>query len=336
MNKEKLLTLIQSPYITEKSSAAGELNQVVFKHIDETDRLGKDSFEDFIEEIKTNCESSIENLRGDLNDINKVIISLLNKNTTEYKESLESKIKNLQEDLASHIANKPANPFPDATPENGEDNAPDENYKKLKEEEKKLQDAKDLELQYLEKLEIVNGKLIDLEQIKFRFKEEQVRIKSFRESEIQYLEKYGLEINDIFPAPTINLVPIEGKISSFEKDKLAYQLELGKIEYTDEHTELFENKESLLHNKIVSIQKNYDLLSNSLDEKQKLVELYNASLQEWKTRKAAIEGEEDNPRAGTLTYYRNELKYIAESLPQKITEFKSKRKEVTASIFIRD
>ena len=31
MNKEKLLTLIQSPYITEKSSAASELNQVVFK-----------------------------------------------------------------------------------------------------------------------------------------------------------------------------------------------------------------------------------------------------------------------------------------------------------------
>jgi large subunit ribosomal protein L23 len=31
MNKEKLLTLIQSPYITEKSSAAGELNPVVFK-----------------------------------------------------------------------------------------------------------------------------------------------------------------------------------------------------------------------------------------------------------------------------------------------------------------
>ena len=31
MNKEKLLTLIQFPYITEKSTAAGELNQVVFK-----------------------------------------------------------------------------------------------------------------------------------------------------------------------------------------------------------------------------------------------------------------------------------------------------------------
>ena len=31
MNKEKLLTLIHSPYITEKASSIGSLNQVVFK-----------------------------------------------------------------------------------------------------------------------------------------------------------------------------------------------------------------------------------------------------------------------------------------------------------------
>ena len=31
MNQEKLLTLIQAPYVTEKSAAAGELNQVVFQ-----------------------------------------------------------------------------------------------------------------------------------------------------------------------------------------------------------------------------------------------------------------------------------------------------------------
>ena len=31
MNKEKLLTLIRSPYITEKASSLGTMNQVVFK-----------------------------------------------------------------------------------------------------------------------------------------------------------------------------------------------------------------------------------------------------------------------------------------------------------------
>ena len=31
MNKEKLLTLIHSPYITEKASSLGSMNQVIFK-----------------------------------------------------------------------------------------------------------------------------------------------------------------------------------------------------------------------------------------------------------------------------------------------------------------
>ena len=31
MNKEKLLTLIHSPYITEKATSIGSLNQIVFK-----------------------------------------------------------------------------------------------------------------------------------------------------------------------------------------------------------------------------------------------------------------------------------------------------------------
>ena len=31
MNKEKLLTLIHSPYITEKATFVGDLNQVIFK-----------------------------------------------------------------------------------------------------------------------------------------------------------------------------------------------------------------------------------------------------------------------------------------------------------------
>ena len=31
MNKEKLLTLIHSPYITEKATSVGSMNQIVFK-----------------------------------------------------------------------------------------------------------------------------------------------------------------------------------------------------------------------------------------------------------------------------------------------------------------
>lgn len=337
--EEKVKYLPQSYFeelcneIDDNENFIRELNQVVFKHIDETDRLGKDSFEDFIEEIKTNCESSIETLRGELDDINHDIINLLNRNTTEHKENIESKIKNLKEDLDSHIENKPIDPFPDDTEESDKNEEAGENYKKLKAEESKLQEAKEIESQYLDKLENLNRNLIELGQIKFRFKEERNQIKSFRESEVEHLQRYGLEIDDIFPKPTINLVPIEQKITSLEKDKLKYQLELGKVEYTEEYNDLFENVENLLWSKIENIQKDYEVLSNSLDEKQRFIEAYSVSLKNWEIRKVAIEGEEENPRAGTLKYYVNELKSISDVLPEKIREYKGIRRKIAANIF---
>ncbi|MBG6131629.1 ABC-type lipoprotein export system ATPase subunit [Aquimarina sp. EL_43] len=343
--EEKVKYLPQSYFedlcneIDDNENFIKELNQVVFKHIDETDRLGKDSFEDFIEEVKTNCESSIKTLRDDLNDINCDIVNLLKRDTTEHKESIESKIKNLKEDLDSHITSKPVNPFSEEDKDDekgGEDKEGgknDENYKKLKEEEKKLQDAREVESQYLDRLEILNSDLIELKQVKFRFKEEQDRIESFRQSEIEFLKKYALNIDNIFPKPTINLVPIEQKISSLEKEKLKLQLELGKVEYTQEHSDLFETVKSLLWLKIEKIQENYELLSNSLDEKQKLIEGYNASLKDWELRKIIIEGEDENPRAGTLKYYEQEIKNIAEILPERLIEYKGIRKEIAAKIY---
>jgi len=60
MNKEKLLTLIQSPYITEKSSAAGELNQVVFKVALSANKLEiKKAVESFYGVTVTNVNTSV-------------------------------------------------------------------------------------------------------------------------------------------------------------------------------------------------------------------------------------------------------------------------------------
>ena len=319
--------------IDDNENFIRELNQVVFKHIEETDRLGKDSFEDFLEEIKSNCESSIEALRGDLNDINYDIVNLLRKNTDEHKKNIESKIKNLNDDLNSHLKNKPKHPYPVDEEQNEENNDTDENYKKLKKEEEKLENAKTNKSKYLDELETVNENLIDLEQIKFRFEEEQKRINSFRKSEIEYLEKYNLKIDEIFPNPTFNLFTIQQKIDLLKKDKLKCQLELGKIEFTQDHTDIVKNRENLLWIKTDRIQKKYKELSNLLNEKQKRVEEYNTSLKDWNLRKLSIEGDEENPRPRTLKYYEKELTNIDNYYPKKLKEYKTIRNKITSSIY---
>ena len=61
MNKEKLLTLIHSPYITEKSTSVGSMNQVVFK-VDlsasklEIKKAGEDLFDVKVDSVTTSTQ----------------------------------------------------------------------------------------------------------------------------------------------------------------------------------------------------------------------------------------------------------------------------------------
>ena len=61
INKEKLLTFIQSPYITEKATSVGSLNQVVFK-VDlsasksEIKKAGEDLFDVKVESVTTSTQ----------------------------------------------------------------------------------------------------------------------------------------------------------------------------------------------------------------------------------------------------------------------------------------
>lgn len=311
-----------------------ELNQVVFKHIDETDRLGKNTFDEFIEEKKMNSEETIKTLRNELYDINSKIIDLQQKNTEDYKKGIESKIKNLSEDLKSHIENKPNNPFPDEVNDNNNPEEASENYKKLKEAEKQLNASLETEQTYLRNLESVNNDLVQLNQIRHRFESEKGRVKSFRDSEEQLLKSFNINIDEIYPQSIINLVPINKLIEKKGKEKLTLQLHLGKIELSEvDHTNLFKEGEVLLVDKILLEREAYNTISKSLDATQKAKEDFNNDLIKWEKVKTDIEGEKENPRVGTLRYYQELLKYNKDQLQLDISTKKLQRKELSEKIY---
>lgn len=312
-----------------------ELNQVVFKHIDSTDRLGKNTFDEFINEKKRNSEITIEALRDKLSSVNTQMVSLQSKDTDEYKKSIESKIKNKKEELASHITNMPKDPFPDDSSEKGtEAEDQDENYKKLKEVESKLTASKKLRQEYLDSLELINGELTELNQLKYRFKSENERVDAFREAEKPILEVYGISIEDLYPKSKINLVPIEKVISKKENDKLRLQIHLGKVSFSEEdHTELLKEGETLLINLISSQELEYKTLSDSLDATQKAKEDYKNALTKWQTERREIEGDAENPSTGTLNFYLIDLKYIEEKLSMDIGAKKLERRSLAEKIY---
>lgn len=323
--------------IDDNENFKKEINQVVFKHIDKTERLGKGSFDDFIEEKKKNAESTIDTLRDDLNQINLGIVNLQKKKTEENKKNLTSKIDNLETDLKSHLQNKPINPFPDSTEdseseENGEETS--DNYKKLKEVEKSLQSLQKQQEENSKDLETLNSQLLDLQQIRHRFESESERITVFKSSEQKLLDEYSINIEEVYPIQNINLVPVDKVITEKENSKTKKELHLGKVAYSEqEHASLIKSDTPLLFSQMNELQSQYDELAKSLDETQKMKEDYNSALIEWERKKNEIEGDKDNPAIDTLEFYKKELKYIEEVLSVEISTEKNKRKIITEKIY---
>lgn len=338
--EEKVKYLPQSYFedlcneIDNNQNFINELNQVVFKHIDVTDRLGKNTFDEFIEEKKKSSEETIRTLRDELYDINSKIVDLQHKNTEDYKKGIESKIKNLEEDLKSHIESEPKNPFPEERDDTKDSEESSKNYKKLKEAEKELNASLELEEKFLNELEEINNDLVQLNQIKHRFESEKDRVTSFRDNEKEELKSFNINVDEVYPKPTFNIVPIDKFLEKKKKDKLLLQLHLGKIDFSDEeHKTLFKEDEKLLIEEIKGQKEIYKTISKSLDATQKAREDYNNDVIKWQKTKVDIEGEIENPKAGTLNYFKKELQYNEKQLPLDIANIKTERKEVSEKIY---
>lgn len=341
--EEKVKYLPQSYFedlcneIDDNENFKKEINQVVFTHLDETERLGKPTFDEFIELKKRNAEETIESFRSSLSSINQEIIELQKKDTPEYKKSLESKIATINDEIRIHRENKPLNPFPDEdeeTDDQKKDGEKGENYKKLQEADIDFNVLKAEEDVFIEQLIEVNSDLTDLTQIRHRLKSESERVYEFRIEESANLVNYNISIDDVYPSPKFNFVPIDKVIADKQNEKLILELQLGKIIYDEEeHKTIFPDSQLLLIKKIEKITALIDGLSKTLDAKEKEQESYKRQLAQWERTIKEKEGDWENPSPGTLKYFNNELAFILEELSEQIEGKKKERIEVTINIY---
>lgn len=311
-----------------------ELNQVVFKHIDKSDRLGKTSFDSFIQEKKKNSENTIEGLRIKLSDINDTLINLQIKDSEDYKKNLNSKIQNLENDLKSHIEAKPKNPFPESDEDIKANDEGNENYRKLEASKKKLDTLKEESEKLEEKLAILIKELEELDQLRYRFEKEGERVNEFKRIESDELSKYDINISDVYPSVTLNLKPILDVEATKKRQLLEIELQIGrKLFDISVHSEIISDKNNLLHEKIKLENEVYKGLAKSLDTTQKAKEAFKTELKNWEKRQKEINGDKDNPNAGTLNYFKKQLKYINENLEKDIQEGKEVRKSIAEDIY---
>ena len=92
----------------QQSEFQRELRKVIFSHIGDAERLGKESLDELIEYKTEELTAQLAAQRQEISRLNAELVKLETKGTADYAAQLDAKLKLKQKELEAHDANKPA------------------------------------------------------------------------------------------------------------------------------------------------------------------------------------------------------------------------------------
>ncbi len=301
----------------ENNKFENELKKVIFSHVGQEDRLGKNSLDELIEQNSSTIMQSIGIIKNEITNLNKKIIKLENQYKQSYIKKIEENINNKHQELEIHENSKPKEEkIPADTPEiQAQLNLITTNINELNESKDLLIKEIELTQENLNKNKINIAATKSLNEKLDNFEKQYEIIKSGIFDELKLL---NLNQDSIITLK-VERVPIKDLQNDFDKEniKLMQQLSLSN--------------ESSLVNKQKKIEAEIINLQNKLNEPNKKYQVYLSSLKQWELTKTNIIGDKEKP--DTLLYYQNELDYINDTLPIDLKTLIENREQKTREIY---
>ena len=304
-----------------------EIENVVFSHVEETERIGKATFKD-LQELKTlRIKDETSLLKTKLRRLNIKIIDLEEQESPMHRKKLEGELRVKKEELDSLESTKP-----------DEVNKPDEES----EEQKELSDGIERLGLRKDELESEERKLVeDLTQKKRRLQKLETLLQSVllleRHIERQKSEMgtvcddLGIDIDQIVSS-RVDVKPVTDQIDIVKTEIQRLENDSNLKFAVDAEPEIFENLPDL-RAAIRYRVKQIDDLRDKLGTPQRKYQSYLEKLDEWNAQKNNILGSADDPKPGTIKYLEKEIAYIDNELNEEVSQAREKRKEIVKDIF---
>lgn len=302
---EKICTQIGE---IDESDFDRELKKVIFSHVSNADRLGKDKLDDLIKYHTSEYDKKIRTLKEELHQINEQIEELEKQNQQEHKDKINNLLSQKKNEIEVHKKSKPV-----------EVTKPENDLSKQKEISKTNEKINNLEKE-LPKIEVdieeaikeqnkqadlisITNKLID------RLDNLDRSVQNFKKDSEDELSKIGVPIESIVKI-SINRKPLDDKRKVFLEAKKKAEWALNKL------------RDGSPAYKKQSIESELKDLKNKLDEPNRKYQAYKADLISWTKQMKALEGDEMTPES--LDYYQKQLDDI-KKIPGKLDEKHSRR-----------
>jgi len=300
----------------EETEFDKELKNIIFSHIDESNRLGMSSLEELIKFKTSQAEEKRFNLRKELHEINSKIVALEEMSQPEYKIKLINLLAKQKEELDAHDRSKPLEvKRPENDPEKQaymqyitnqiEKSNVELNICKLDFDNKKHHSSQ-LNI-LISQADILIGRLENIS----------TQVQGFINESKDDFARLGVSLDSVLNF-SINVEPLKTKKDSLVKEKKQIDESLDP------------QRPGGLGDKILKIERMIKELQYKLDQPNRLYQQYKTDLMNWESKRNSILGNEETP--DTLKYYEKKIRDL-ESIPGKLQEARGNRKAKTMAIY---
>ncbi|MEM8692615.1 MAG: TrlF family AAA-like ATPase [Pseudomonadota bacterium] len=304
-----------------------KIEEVVFSHVDESDRMGKPTFSE-LEDLKTaQSKSNISALKARLRELNIEIVELENQADPVTKARLEEELRQKNEEHRVLEASKPKDvPKPEGeTPEQ-------QAVTKQIEETRRIQaEIEERGKAAVERLSALKTDLVGLSSLKESLIAIDSQVKEAKEGLRANCQRFGLDI-DIIVTHQIDTKSIDDKIA-------ALKIEIESLESAREDP----IREDTDFSKLVSVpdlraahqflSDKLKTLQETLSAPQRRYQRYVQALSDVISKMSAVMGEDGNPKPGTIKDLERRIRYIEGDLHARLDEKYEDRENLARAIF---
>lgn len=304
-----------------------EIEDVVFSHVDETEKLGKTSFAE-LEELKTQqCKQEISELKKRLRELNIEIVHLEERSSPEHRRKLESRIENKKLEIAA---------LDSAMPQEIEKPDPGS------EEQSKTSDEIDDLLTILSSLRNRTDKTIGaISELKITLQEVTTLRDSLTVLEANLrtgVDELGPKFSALGLSPektvslTIDYKSIQQKIDDLSRSiSNLEEKKLLSVNSETDFTAVFTLPD--LNVCVAHVDNQMKELKEKLSAPQRRYQTYLERINDWQEKRLELVGTDTNSAADTLNALERSLRYLNESVEGTLLQKYAERRVIVERIF---
>jgi ABC-type lipoprotein export system ATPase subunit len=311
-----LETICSELKVSHESQFDRELMDVIFSHVSEADKLGKEALPDLIDYLTNEKEQRISQVASELSEVNATIVVLEDQLAEEYRRSIEARLEQRRAELRAHDEAKPGEvkePSTDPQNEAGSEVTKRE-LANLVEEVQHLDDEINRTRQQLRDAAL---QVAAADRLLARIDNLERQVQTFHTESVNDANALGLDTRNLITL-SVNRQPIlDAKTNAEERSR-------------DANGALTADASGSLVRRRNEISEKTDATRSKLDEPNRQYQEYLHQLARWKLRRDEIAGSDEN--TDSVSGLQAKLAAL-DNLPDQIREYKKKRMQLVQEIF---